>query len=133
MNTGIFTGNITRDAVVHTTKTGKTMGSFSVACNRPYVDKETGETKQQTDFVNVVVWGNYNFPALKKGVGVIVIGRQTTRKYEQNGVDKYITEINASEIGLLMRPQKVAETAPDRWAGFTKPQEVITAQDEIPF
>lgn len=133
MNTGIFVGNITRDAVMRTTKTGKTVGTFSIACNRPYVDKTTGETKQVTDYINVVLWGNYDFTRLVKGAGVIVIGRQTTRKYESNEQEKYITEIVASDIGLHMRPQKETAETSDRWAGFTKPQGVITAQDEIPF
>lgn len=130
MNTAIFVGNITRDAIARTTKTGKSVGTFSIACNRPYIDKSTGETKQITDYINVVLWGNYDFSRLAKGTGVIVIGRQTTRKYEQNGQEKYITEIVASDVGLHMRPMKeaTAEEIPERWAGFVKP-----AQEDIPF
>ena len=141
MNTAIFVGNIVKDAQVRTTQNGKQVGTFTIACNRQYVDTKTGETKSSTDYINVVLWGSYDFSKLTKGVPVVVIGRQQTRSYETNGAKRWITEIIASEVGLAMRPQKAGSGDFSQFAdndGFSKPKEGYSSdgyfkQEDIPF
>lgn len=139
MNTAIFVGNIVKDAQERTTQNGRAVGTFTIACNRQYVDPKTGETKNSADYVNVVLWGNYDFSKLTKGVPVIVIGRQQTRSYETNGAKRWMTEIIASDVGLAMRPQKAGDFS--QFAendGFSKPKEGYSSngyfkQEDIPF
>lgn len=142
MNTGIFVGNISKDAEVRTTGSGKKVGTFSIACNRQYTDPKTGETKNSADFINVVLWGNYDFSKLSKGVPVMVIGRQQTRSYEtKDGEKRWMTEIIASDVGLALRPQKAGSGDFSQFAaddGFNKPKEGYSAggyfkQEDIPF
>lgn len=141
MNTAIFVGNLVKDAAGRTTQGGKSVATFTIACNRQYVDGKTGETKDGVDYVSVVLWGNYDFSKLTKGTPVIVIGRQQTRSYETNGQKRWMTEIIASEVGLALRPHKAGGGDFSQFGdndGFSKPKEGYSAggyfkQDDIPF
>ena len=56
MNTVQILGNLTKDAEVRYTKSGKAVATFTVAASNTYVTPD-GETKEQTAFVNCVAWG----------------------------------------------------------------------------
>jgi len=60
-------------------------------------DKQSGERKEKTEWHRVVIF-NENIAKvaeqyLKKGSTVYIEGQLQTRKYEQNGVEKYTTEV----------------------------------------
>ncbi len=127
MNKCDFIGNLTKDAQVRTTQTGKQVATFSIACNR-----KVGE-EFVADYVNVVLWGPFDFDRLTKGARVFVEGRLQTRSYEQNGVKKYVTEIVASIVELIERKQK---QAPGDFSQFGEPDpfgKPTYKQDDIPF
>ena len=103
MNTIDIMGNLTKDPVVRSTKTGKAVAAFSVATHRNYTTPQ-GEKKQLTDYINVVVWGDLATSCgqrLQKGSYVFVQGRQSTRSYDdQNGQKRWVTEVIASVVAL---------------------------------
>ena len=97
VNKVILVGNLGRDPEVRRLNSGKPVVNLSVATSESWRDRESGERKEKTEWHRVVIFNenivkvaeNY----LKKGSTVYVEGSLQTRKYEQNGVEKYSTEI----------------------------------------
>lgn len=98
-------GNITRDPEMRTTTSGQQVVTLGVATNERWKDKASGETKERSEFHNVVVWGelaNQINQHAKKGRRVFVSGRVQTRSWEtKEGQKRYTTEIIADQISLL--------------------------------
>lgn len=103
VNKVILIGHLGKDAETKFTPGGAAVTRFSVATNRRWKDKQSGEWKDETDWSNVVLWqsealANY----LTKGKQVYVEGRLQTRSYEdKDGKKVYATEVVAEEVILL--------------------------------
>lgn len=104
INKVILVGNLGQDPELKYTQAGTAVATLSVATNRVWKDRE-GNKQDETEWHRVIVWAqtaefcsNY----LSKGNKVYVEGRLQTRKWQdQNGNDKYTTEIIASELKSL--------------------------------
>lgn len=98
-------GNVTKDPELRTTTGGQQVLSFGVATNERWKDKGSGETKERTEFHNVVAWGDLAQQlsvAVKKGSRLHVSGRVQTRTWEtQTGQKRATTEIVADHATLL--------------------------------
>ncbi len=128
MNTVQILGNLTRDAEVRYTKSGKAVATFTMAATNIYVDSTTNEMKEQTSFINVVAWGKLGESAgnLRKGNRCFVEGRLQTRSYEtQDGQKRYVTEVVANFVGTSLTND---ETASSNFDSFAQPQD-----ENIPF
>ena len=98
-------GNLGRDPEVRYTPNGNAVCNVSVATTRQWKNKESGDKQEETEWHRVVFYdrlaeiaGEY----LKKGRSVYVEGRLQTRKWQdKDGVEKYTTEIVASEMQML--------------------------------
>ena len=103
MNTVQILGNLTREPELKATRTGKAVARITVAVNRRYTT-QSGETKELTDFINVIAWGKLAEAVgsqLHKGTRVFAEGRYSTRSYEaQDGPRRYITEVVANMIAI---------------------------------
>lgn len=121
MNQAILIGNITEDPKIRYTQTGKKVANFNMATNETYV--RNGEQKQATQYHRCVAWENLadTVNGLGKGSPVVVVGKITTRSYEQNGEKRYITEIQCSSVSTYQRQQK---------GDFSK---FGTTQEDVPF
>jgi single-strand DNA-binding protein len=105
VNKVILIGNLGRDPEVRYTPNGNAICNVTLATSRNWKDKTSGEKMEETEWHRVVFYdrlaeiaGEY----LKKGRPVYVEGRLKTRKWQdKEGVDKYTTEIIASEMQLL--------------------------------
>ena len=105
VNKVIIVGNLGKDPEVRYMPSGSALCNVSVATTRPWKDKTRGEKQQETEWHRVTFFdrmaeiaGEY----LKKGSAVYVEGRLKTRKYTDNdGVEKYSTDIVATEMQLL--------------------------------
>lgn len=101
MNNVEISGNLARDPVVRSTKTGRAVATFTVASSRIYVS-QNGEQKEQTAWINVVAWGAIaervaNF--CKKGTFVYIHGSLNTRSYDDNnGQRHWIMEVVADIV-----------------------------------
>ena len=97
-------GNVGQDPTVTTLENGKKVARFSLATNE-YYKKENGEKMQNTQWHTIVAWGKTaeiieNYAG--KGKELALVGKLKSRSYEDNeGIKKYVTEIEASEILLL--------------------------------
>jgi single-strand DNA-binding protein len=95
-NIVILKGNIGKTPEMAETTAGH-VAKFSLAVYR----SGKGE-KVITDWINCVAWHELALGVanLNKGTRIIVIGSIATRSYEKEGVKKYITELQARDIGL---------------------------------
>ena len=99
MNKVILMGRLTKDPEVRYTQANNTLvASFSLAVNRRFVKQ--GE-ERQADFINIVAWsklGEFCSKWFKKGQQVGVIGRISTRTWDdEEGKKHYVTEVVAEE------------------------------------
>ncbi len=103
VNKVILIGNLGKDAETKFTPGGRSRTTFTLATSRSWKDAQTGETREQTDWHNIVMWGSERVAEyLKKGKQVYVEGRLTTRSYETNeGKTAYITEVVGDNLMLL--------------------------------
>jgi single-strand DNA-binding protein len=103
VNKVILVGHLGRDAETKFTPGGAAVTRFSVATNRRWKDKDSGEWKEETDWSNVVLWRSENLANyLTKGKQIYVEGRLQTRSYEdKDGKKVYSTEVIADDVILL--------------------------------
>jgi len=97
-------GYLGRDPESRTIPTGQKVSQFSLGVTRRW--KSAGESKEATDWFNVVVWGRLGEVGqhyLKKGSLVYIEGRLRTDKYEDKGETKYFTKVVASSLQFLDR------------------------------
>ncbi|MBT6746516.1 MAG: single-stranded DNA-binding protein [Flavobacteriales bacterium] len=94
-------GNLGNDPQITKLENGNSLAKFSVATNESYLNK-AGERIENTQWHNIIAWGKTAEiveKILKKGNEVVVEGKLINRSYEDdNGVKKYITEIQANEL-----------------------------------
>lgn len=98
-------GNLGRNPEIKQFESGRKMAKFSLATSESYLNK-LGEKVQDTQWHNIVVWGNSvsEVENLEKGNEVVVKGKITYRNYENsNGEKKYITEIVAESVEAVHR------------------------------
>lgn len=102
-------GYIGNDAETHTTQNGSTLTNLSLATNRSWKNRETGERETRTTWHRCVAFGRTaEFAAgLKKGAHVQVVGEIQTRSYTgKDGAKKSVTEIRVQRIARLDRAPK---------------------------
>ncbi len=100
-------GRLTRDPELRFTAKGQGVCRFDLAVNRRYKDPTTGEWKDDTSFVPVVVWreaAQRCADRLKKGSPVYVEGRLKSRNWEtKEGQKRTSLEVNALRIQFLAK------------------------------
>lgn len=93
-------GRLTRDPEVRITSTGLTVANFSVAVERDFPNKETGE--REVDFINCVAWrqtGEFVSKYFTKGSMIVVSGRLQIRKWMDDfGYNRTTAEIVAENV-----------------------------------
>ena len=86
------------------TAQGTPVTSFSLATDESYTDK-TGNKVEQTEWHRIVVWQRQAENVckfLQKGSQALIEGRLQTRKWQdQQGQDRYTTEIVAQQVTFL--------------------------------
>jgi single-strand DNA-binding protein len=84
---------------------GMTVANIRVATSESWKDKQSGESKERTEWHNVAMFGRLGEIAgeyLKKGSKVYIEGSLRTRKWQdKQGQDRYTTEIIANEMQML--------------------------------
>lgn len=136
-------GRLTRDPELRVTGKGQGVCRFDIAVNRRYKDG-TGEWKDDTSFVPVVVWreaAQRCADRLKKGSPVYVEGRLKSRAWEtKEGQKRTSLEVNALRVQFLAKVEgepdgDSGEKVP---AGIAAPAPAAAASeeaqdDDIPF
>lgn len=100
VNKVILLGNLGRDPEVRMTQSSTKIVNLNVATNESWKDRDSGQTRSQTEWHRVVIFGPVADVAeryLRKGSTVYLEGQLRTRKWQdQSGQDKYTTEIVVS-------------------------------------
>lgn len=98
LNSCQFIGHLGRDPELKTFGDGGRVANFSIAVSERWKDKNSGEQKEKTEWVNVAVKSEGLVGVvdrfLRKGSKVYVQGKLQTRKWQdQSGNDRYSTEV----------------------------------------
>lgn len=105
VNKVIIVGNCGSDPEVKQFSNGGSITTISVAVSEKWTDKQTGQPKENTEWLRIVFNNKLAEIAaqyLRKGSQVYVEGSLRTRKYQdQNGQDRYVTEIRADQMQML--------------------------------
>lgn len=104
LNRVTLIGNLGRDPEVRRFDNGGGVCSFSLACSESWRDKNTGEKREKTEWINISVFSEGLIKVcesyLRKGSKVYVEGKFQTRKWQdQNGNDRYSTEVVIQGFG----------------------------------
>ncbi len=104
INKVILVGNLGQDPDVKYTPGGAAVTTLSIATSESWKDKDTGNDQERTEWHRVVLWrrlaeiaGEY----LKKGSKVYIEGSLQTRKWEQDGITRYTTEVIGRDMQFL--------------------------------
>ena len=136
----IVIGYLGNDPEAKQLQGGSSVTNFSVAASEKWKDKNSGEQQERTEWFRCQAFGRTGEIAaeyLRKGSLVTVIGRLNTREYEdKEGVKRYATNLNVSELKLMPNGEKGGER-PQRSSGQQtsrrQPQADEGFDDEIPF
>lgn len=137
-NRVVLIGRMTAQPSLKYTAQGTAVTNFTLAVNRKF-------NKEETDFVNIVVWrqqaefaANYG----DKGRLALVEGRLQVRNYKnQEGKKVYVTEVVADEVRFLdgkkKEGQQESKEANGGWDDLGREVKLedldIPDGDEIPF
>tara|TARA_A100001035_G_scaffold134591_1_gene105936 strand:- start:3335 stop:3748 length:414 start_codon:yes stop_codon:yes gene_type:complete len=126
INKVILVGNVGNDPECRESGNSP-IANLSVATSETWKDKNTGEQQERTEWHRVVFFNRLAEVVrdyVKKGTKVYLEGRLQTRSYEQDGVQKYSTEIVANEMQMLDSKNGSASEAPQPKPG--KKPKIIT-------
>ncbi len=105
VNKVILVGNLGQDPEVRYMPNGGAVANMTLATSESWRDKQTGETKEKTEWHRVVLFGKLAEVAgeyLKKGSQVYIEGALQTRKWQdQSGQERYTTEVVVNVGGTM--------------------------------
>ena len=104
VNKVIIIGNLGADPEVRQFNNGSSVTNISVATSEQWVDKNSGDKREATEWHKVSLFNRLGEIAgqyLRKGSKVYIEGSLRTRKYEKNGQDHYATEVRAEQMQML--------------------------------
>ncbi|MCM5705491.1 single-stranded DNA-binding protein [Larsenimonas salina] len=105
INKVILIGNLGQDPEVRFTPSGTAVANLNLATSDSWTDRQTGQRQDRTEWHRVVLFNKLAEVAqqyVKKGSKVYIEGRLQTRKWQdQNGQDRYSTEIVANDMQML--------------------------------
>ena len=106
VNKVILVGNLGRDPEMRSFPSGDQVANVSLATTDKWRDKQTGETKEHTEWHRLVFNGRLAEIAaqyIRKGSSIYVEGKIKTRKWtdQATGQERYATEIQVHELKLL--------------------------------
>lgn len=105
VNKVLLIGNVGLDPEVRSLPNGNAVATLSLATSESWKDKITGEKQEKTEWHRVVCFNRLGEIArdyVRKGSKLYLEGRLQTRKWQdQQGQDRYTTEIIATDIQML--------------------------------
>ncbi len=109
LNRSELIGHVGSKPELKHTDGGVPVCEISVATNRHWKDKQSGEQKESTEWHRVVLWraqAEWAAKNLPKGALVFVEGELRTQEYEKNGARHWSTKIHAHMLIWLNRPPR---------------------------
>lgn len=136
VNKVILVGNLGADPEARSLNNGGEVVSLRVATSESWKDKSSGERKEKSEWHSVVIFneplGQIAKSYLRKGSKVYLEGSLQTRKWQdQNGADRYSTEVVLQRFNgalVLLDKADTGGTTP------RSPQPVEQElEDDVPF
>lgn len=106
LNKIVLMGRLTADAQLKATQSGKSVATFTIACERDFGEKET-------DFINCVAWQNkaeFISKWFKKGDMIALTGRLAMRSYDTDNGKRTVYEVNVEDAYFGGSKSSGAET-----------------------
>lgn len=132
LNEVVLMGRLTRDPEVKKTPSDVSVCSFSIACERDIVSKQTNE--RETDYFDVVAWrstADFIGKYFAKGRMIIVKGRLQKRYYDdKEGNKRNVVEVVADTV-YFGESKKSAESSTTT-TSESAPKPATTAPDFDP-
>jgi len=137
LNKTMLIGNLGKDPEIRVTTGGTKKASFSIATTERYKDKASGETKDKTEWHNIVAWGNtadlIERLGIRKGISLYIEGKLTSRSWDDpSGQKKYITEIVMESFQILTPRSAQSGQAQGQDAGYSGAG-ADAGSDDLPF
>ncbi|CAL4325893.1 single-stranded DNA-binding protein [Buchnera aphidicola] len=105
VNKVILIGHLGQDPEVRYMPNGNAVVNMTLATSENWKDKNTGESKEKTEWHRIVLFGKLAEIAgeyLRKGSQVYIEGSLQTRKWQdQNGLERYTTEVVVNIGGTM--------------------------------
>lgn len=105
INKVIIIGNLGADPEVRYMPSGSAVTNIRVATTEAWKDKQSGDTQERTEWHRIVLYNRLGEIAgeyLRKGSKVFIEGSLRTNKWQdQNGNERYTTEIIANNMQML--------------------------------
>lgn len=125
VNKVFLLGRIGNDPEVRSTPNGALVANLSLATSEKWTDKHTGQRQEKTEWHKLVAFNktaeiiqNY----VKKGDQIFIEGSIETKKWQdQNGQDRYTTQIKVMNLQMLGSPNSNAGGQPQQ-GGYQQPQ-----------
>jgi single-strand DNA-binding protein len=129
INKAILIGHLGGDPEVRALPSGDAVANLSLATNETWTDKASGETRERTEWHQVVLFGRLAEIAgqyLHAGSRVYLEGKLRTRQYQSaDGVERRVTEVVIDVSGTLLmldrRAESPAQSAPATASAETRP------------
>lgn len=107
INKVILVGNVGADPEVRALESGVKVARIRLATTERYTDRQTNETKEQTEWHTITLWRGLADVVdryVHKGSQLYVEGSLRTREWtDKDNQKRYTTEVVASEMKLLGR------------------------------
>ncbi|SEN25777.1 single-stranded DNA-binding protein [Halomonas caseinilytica] len=127
VNKVILIGNLGQDPEVRFTPSGTAVANLNLATTDTWTDRQSGQRQERTEWHRVVMFNKLaeiSQQYLRKGSKVYIEGRLQTRKWQdQNGQDRYSTEIVANDMQMLDSRGGDMGGAPQGGFGGGQPQQ----------
>lgn len=136
MNKVIITGRLTADPELRQTQSGIASCRFTVAVDRKFTDKETGE--RQADFITCVAWrqtAEFLSKYFNKGKMICVEGNLRTGSYQDKNhedVMHYTTEVYVDNVEFCGGKNDNGGNQTNTQPAASAPAEETTT-DDLPF
>jgi len=106
INKVIAIGNLGQDPETRYVPSGAAVTNFSMAVSESWKDKQTGEQKERTEWINVEVWGKLAeicAQYLTKGSQCYIEGKLQTDSWDdkETGQKRYKTKVRADNVQFL--------------------------------
>jgi single-strand DNA-binding protein len=107
VNKVILIGNLGADPEVKSFQNGGRIANLRIATSENWKDRATGERKERTEWHSVVIQSEGLVGVverfLRKGSKIYIEGQLRTRKWQdQNGNDRYTTEVSVGGVGGVL-------------------------------
>lgn len=137
INKVILIGNLGAEPDGRTLPNGDSVTNISVATSEKWKDKESGELHEKTEWHRVVFFrrlADVAYQYLRKGSKVYIEGKLQTRKWTDNdGTDRYMTEVVAREMQMLDSRSRDSSKPRQQEVGSRQDPQVSDPDEDIPF